>query len=122
MLSKLAARGSRIAIDDFGMGHSSVAYLMLDDLPISAIKLDCELVRHLPEDKRKQCLVQHLLSLAASLGLEVVAEGVETAAQNDYLASVGCPTAQGFGYAKPMSIIDLQNFIAEDGGRKSLAL
>ena len=117
VLSKLAARGARIAIDDFGMGYSSLAYLMLEDLSISAIKLDRELVRHLPEDKHKQCLVQYLLSLAASLGLEVVAEGVETAAQNDYLASVGCPYAQGFGYAKPMSIIDLQNFIAEDDGR-----
>jgi EAL domain-containing protein (putative c-di-GMP-specific phosphodiesterase class I) len=117
VLSKLAARGARIVIDDIGVGYSSVAYLMLDDVSISAIKLDCELVRDLPENKRKQCLVQSLLSLAASLGLEVVAEGVETAAQNDYLASVGCPHAQGFGYAKPMSIIDLQNFIAEDEGR-----
>ena len=124
VLSKLAARGARIVIDDFGMGYSSVAYLMLDDLSISAIKLDRELVRDLPENKRKQSLVQSLLSLAASLGLEVVAEGVETTAQNDYLASVGCPHAQGFGYAKPMSIIDLQNFIAEDEGRnrKSLTL
>ena len=122
VLSKLAARGARIAIDDFGMGYSSLAYLMLDDVSISAIKLDRELVRHLPEDKHKQCLVKYLLSLAASLGVEVVSEGVETAAQNDYLASVGCPYAQGFGYAKPMGIINLRNFMAEKGGRNNSAL
>jgi EAL domain-containing protein (putative c-di-GMP-specific phosphodiesterase class I) len=122
VLRTLAARGARIVIDDFGMGYSSVAYLTVTDLPISAIKLDRAMVGRLPYDQTMQLVVNSLLTLATELGLEVVAEGVETAAQNEYLASVGCPYAQGFGYAKPMGIRDLRDFIADNGGRNNGSL
>jgi len=114
VLRTLAARGARIVIDDFGMGYSSVAYLTLSDLPISAIKLDRAMVARLPADQRMRSVVNSLLALAAELGLEVMAEGVETTAQNEYLAGIGCPLAQGFGYARPMGIRELRDFIADN--------
>jgi len=122
VLRTLAARGARIVIDDFGMGYSSVAYLTLTDLPISAIKLDRALVGRLPDDQTVQLVVNSLLTLAAELGVEVVAEGVETPAQNEYLAAVGCPQGQGFGYARPMSISNLRDFIADNEGRNQGSL
>lgn len=109
VLNLLAERGVRIVIDDFGVGYSSVVYLA--ELPISAFKLDCALINRLPDDKAMQTLVHSLLTLAKSLHLEVVAEGIENAAQNDYLVRAGCPYAQGFAYAKPMGIEDLQAFM-----------
>jgi EAL domain-containing protein (putative c-di-GMP-specific phosphodiesterase class I) len=117
VLRNLADQGARIVIDDFGMGYSSVAYLTLHGLPVSAIKLDRALVSRLPHDKTMQCVTRSVLTLAADLGLEVVAEGVETNEQNEYLASVGCSHAQGFGYAMPMSFFDLQEFMADSSAR-----
>ena len=119
VLRTLAARGARIVIDDFGMGYSSVEYLTLSDLPISAIKLDRAMVARLPADQRMRSVVNSFLALAAELGLEVMAEGVETTAQNEYLAGIGCPLAQGFGYARPMSIRDLRDFVPDHGGRNN---
>jgi EAL domain-containing protein (putative c-di-GMP-specific phosphodiesterase class I) len=111
LLSVLAERGARIVIDDFGIGYSSVLYLT--ELPISAFKLDRALVNRLPEDKAMQSVVKSLLMLAKDLELEVVAEGIETKEQNEYLARAGCLLAQGFGYAKPMAIGALRTFLTE---------
>lgn len=109
VLNLLAERGVRIVIDDFGVGYSSVVYLT--ELPISAFKLDRALIDRLPDDKAMQTLVRSLLNLANSLHLEVVAEGIENAAQNDYLMRAGCPYAQGFAYSKPLDIKDLRAFM-----------
>ena len=111
LLNALAERGARIVIDDFGTGYSSVLYLT--ELPISAFKLDCALVSRLPEDRVMQSVVKSLLTLAADLELEVIAEGVETHEQNEFLARAGCPYAQGFGYAKPMAIDAFRTFLTE---------
>ena len=118
LLNALAERGSRIVIDDFGIGYSSMVYLT--KLPISAFKLDPALVSRLPEDKTMQCVVNSLLALAANLDLDVVAEGIETTEQNQYLTRAGCPFAQGFGYAKPMVVSDLCSFLTEATSRYSL--
>lgn len=112
-LDALADRGARIVIDDFGIGYSSIVYL--SELPVSAFKLDRALVSRLPEDGTMQTLVESLLALAATLKLDVVAEGIETKAQHEFLLGAGCPYAQGFGYAKPMSSNDLQAFMSEGG-------
>ncbi len=111
VLKDLAERGARIVIDDFGIGYSSVAYLA--ELPISAIKLDRALVQRLPHDKSTRTLVKGVLNLAGSMNLEVVGEGIETAAQHEYLLRSGCQYAQGFAYAKPMGFSDLQRFLSE---------
>ena len=108
-LIALADRGARIALDDFGMGYSSVVYLT--DLPVSSFKLDRVLIARLLEDDRTQSVVTHLLELAANLGLEVVAEGVETHEQHTFLTNAGCHFAQGFGFAMPLAFDDLQQFL-----------
>jgi EAL domain-containing protein (putative c-di-GMP-specific phosphodiesterase class I) len=112
VLEALAQRGARIVIDDFGVGYSSVIYLA--ELPVSAFKLDRSLVSRVLEDKAARTLVQSLLALADNMGLDVVAEGVETKAQGDHLAAVGCPLAQGYGYARPMQIDDLMGFVTKE--------
>lgn len=111
VLNALAQRGARIIIDDFGVGYSSVLYLA--ELPVTAFKLDRALVAKMLEDGAAKSLVDSLLALAENMGLDVVAEGVETKAQNDYLVSAGCPLAQGFGYARPMPVEDLRELVAE---------
>lgn len=111
VLRELARRGSSIVIDDFGIGYSSLLYLT--ELPISAFKLDRSLISKLPDDAATRSIVASLLSLADDLGLAVVAEGIETEAQNEYLAAAGCRFAQGFGYARPMPIADLRAFMGE---------
>jgi EAL domain-containing protein (putative c-di-GMP-specific phosphodiesterase class I) len=122
VIKVLAARGARIVIDDFGIGYSSV--ICLTELPISAFKLDRALIGRLPEDQAIQSVVQCLLKLATHLDLEVVAEGVETRAQHDWLVDVGCPSGQGFGYARPMAIEALQGLLQEhrSGAAKELML
>ena len=112
-LDALDQRGARIVLDDFGIGYSSVIYLT--KLPISAFKLDRELVSRLPGDHTTRTVLESLLALATKLGLEVIAEGIETAEQHEFLDRTGCPYGQGFGYAKPMGIDDLQTFIVENG-------
>lgn len=111
VLNTLAERGARIVIDDFGTGFSSVLYLT--KLPISAFKLDRAFVSRLPEDRAMRSVVKNLLTMAEELELEVIAEGVETLEQNAYLASAGCPFAQGFGFAKPMAIDAFRTFLTD---------
>ena len=112
VLNALAHRGSRIVIDDFGIGYSSVVYLA--ELPIAAFKLDRTLIARVLDDGPGRALVDSLLALAENMGLDVVAEGVETKAQSDYLDSAGCPFAQGSGYARPMPIDELRALVEEE--------
>lgn len=112
VLDALAQRGARIVIDDFGVGYSSVVYLV--DLPVAAFKLDRSLVARVIENTPARTLVDSLLALAENMGLDVVAEGVETKAQGDYLEAAGCPLAQGYGYARPMPVDELMALVAEE--------
>lgn len=109
VLNALASRGARIVIDDFGVGYSSIVYLT--ELPVSAFKLDLAFIRRLPEDGVVKILIENLLALATNLNLDVIAEGVETLAQHEFLCQAGCAYAQGFGFAKPMNVNDLQSFM-----------
>jgi diguanylate cyclase (GGDEF)-like protein len=97
LLARLRERGVRIAIDDFGTGLSSLAYLKR--LPAAKLKIDRSFVRDLPSARGDAAIVQAAVSMAHALGLDVVAEGVETAAQHRALQDMGCRFGQGYLYS-----------------------
>lgn len=100
-LHALRRMGSRIAVDDFGTGYSSLSYLK--HLPIDSLKIDRSFVRDMAEDSGDAAIVTAILSMARSLGLRTVAEGVETVDQLDRLRTLGCDAAQGYYLDRPMS-------------------
>lgn len=99
-LTALRDKGMRIAVDDFGTGLSSLAYLRR--LPIDKFKIDRSFVRELPQAGGDVAIVTAIISMAHALGLRVVAEGVETEAQRELLARLGCDFAQGYLFSEPM--------------------
>ena len=99
-LEELNLLGFALSIDDFGTGYSALSYL--NYFPVSQIKIDRSFVQGIPDDSGKSELVKAMISIAQALRLELVAEGVETREQADYLRRHGCPLAQGYLYGKPM--------------------
>lgn len=104
MLRQLKDAGYRIAIDDFGTGYSSLSYLQR--FPLDKLKVDAAFVRELPENQDSVAIVLAVISMGHSLGLKVIAEGVETAQQLEFLRQNGCDEVQGFFFARPMSAPD----------------
>ena len=98
-LTELRKRGIRLAVDDFGAGHASLGYVR--NLPIDLLKIDRSLVRDIGT-LNGDALVRSILTLAEVLGLEVVAEGVETEQQRDFLVEHGCQSLQGYLFGRPM--------------------
>jgi len=99
-LAKLKERGVSITVDDFGTGYSSLSYLAR--LPIHAVKIDQRFVHGLEHNRNDVAITQAIIALSHSLGLKVIAEGVESAAQFDFLKHHGCETAQGYMIARPL--------------------
>jgi EAL domain-containing protein (putative c-di-GMP-specific phosphodiesterase class I) len=104
-LGKLKALRVQIAIDDFGTGYSSLSYLKR--LPIDVLKIDRSFVTGLPNNENDASITKAIIMMAHSLGLKVVAEGVEQRQQLRFLAENGCDDAQGYLFSRPVSAVDM---------------
>jgi diguanylate cyclase (GGDEF)-like protein len=110
ILRKLKAMGISVAMDDFGTGYSSLA--TLHAFPFDKIKLDQSFVRRLPDDAAAAAIVRTVLALGVSLRMPVLAEGIETEAQWQFLAREGCAKGQGYLFARPVAVTQLPATIA----------
>jgi EAL domain-containing protein (putative c-di-GMP-specific phosphodiesterase class I) len=108
--------GDKIAVDDFGTGYSSLGYL--SRLPIDRLKLDQSLIRRMTTDRRSVIIIRSILALAAELGIEVLAEGVETERQLEMLTELGCPRAQGYLLGRPMPAHQAQAVLRQSWGNR----
>lgn len=110
-LMQIRELGIPLSVDDFGTGYSSLSYLR--SLPINTLKIDMSFVRDLPSQKDACAIANAIISLGTSLGLTVIAEGVEDEEQKEYLKSVGCHQIQGFLLARPMSKVDVDKWLVQ---------
>jgi len=110
VLERLRALGVRLSLDDFGTGHSSLSYLKR--LPLDEVKIDRSFVMGMTEDDNDAAIVRTTIDLARNLGLEVVAEGVETAAILRDLGDLSCDVAQGFFLSRPLPAVELDVWLA----------
>jgi len=109
ILDQLSNMGIQLAIDDFGTGYSSLAYLK--NLPINRLKLDRSFVSEIETDTNDAAICAATIALGHNLGLELVAEGVETEAQSEYLTRLGCDCLQGYLYSRPQPFADIVTYL-----------
>jgi CheY-like chemotaxis protein len=117
VLAALRRLGVRIALDDFGTGYSSLNHL--HQFPVDVLKIDRSFIAHLGSDVEATAIVTSVVHLAQALGLEVVAEGIETAEQLGQLRLLGCQLAQGYFWSRPVPADQLDSWLEPRGGDTS---
>ncbi|HUG88427.1 MAG TPA: EAL domain-containing protein, partial [Actinomycetota bacterium] len=105
----LSEMGVGVSLDDFGTGYSSLVYLKR--LPVNEVKIDKSFITHMSDEEDDAVIVESTIDLARSLGLRVVAEGVETEDVWRRLGNLGCDMAQGFYLCRPMPAVDMTNWL-----------
>ena len=113
VMDNLHERGIRMSIDDFGTGYSSLNYLK--KFKVYKLKIDQSFVRDISEDPEDKAIVSAIINMASSLGMQTIAEGVETAAQLAYLRLQGCDEVQGYYFSKPLAVAQFEMFVREIG-------
>ncbi|TAK89866.1 MAG: EAL domain-containing protein [Burkholderiaceae bacterium] len=116
ILSSLRALGIRVAVDDFGIGHSSLS--QLKRLPIDIIKIDRSFVQGIASDNADAAITEAIISMSKRLQISVIAEGVETQEQHDLLRRLGCDEYQGFLFSQPLSVTDLTPVLRDNMARQ----
>jgi diguanylate cyclase (GGDEF)-like protein/PAS domain S-box-containing protein len=116
-LTRLKALGLSISVDDFGTGYTSLAHLK--DLPLDRLKIDRSFVQDLPGNRGSAAIARAIIQMGQNLGLEVVAEGVETGAQRDWVKHQGCDAQQGLLAAGPMSAVAFEAWLRVRPGRRA---
>ena len=111
VLKAIRQLGIEVELDDFGSGYSSLNYLRR--LPVDALKVDKSFISELEESSADQAIMEGILTMAHSLGIRVVAEGIETSAQMQLLTTMGCEIAQGYYFAKPMPAAEVEVLLRE---------
>ena len=101
ILQGLKAMGGKISIDDFGTGYSSLSYLK--QFPLDKLKIDRAFIKNLPQNAEDVQITKTIVDMAKHLGMGVIAEGVETPEQKEFLEGIGCDEIQGFLFSKPVS-------------------
>lgn len=119
-MHQLREHGIRFSIDDFGTGYSSLAYLQ--KLPLDQLKIDQSFVRDMIEDEHSLAIIRAICALAASLQLEVIAEGVETPAQHAMLQDIGCGYFQGYLFGRPMPLDEFERLLMANQPKPPLTL
>lgn len=117
-MASLKSHGIRLALDDFGTGYSSLSYLKR--LSLDQLKIDQSFVRDLLTNAHDATIARTIVALGQSLGLEVIAEGVETPEQRDCLADMGCVVYQGYLYSRPLPAAEFAHFVTEWQQRHAL--
>lgn len=113
ILNQISDMGIELSVDDFGTGYSSLSYLKR--LPIDKLKIDRSFIKNLPDDADDSAIAQSVIALSQNLHLKVIAEGVETEAQKEFLVKHGCWNIQGYYYAKPMPSNEIEEYLRRKG-------
>jgi EAL domain-containing protein (putative c-di-GMP-specific phosphodiesterase class I) len=108
-MNALRARGVRFSLDDFGTGFSSLA--CLKRLPLDRLKIDRTFISDIIEDPASGAIARAIISLGQALGISVIAEGVETEEQRDFLIGLGCHAYQGFLLSRPLPLEEIEAFL-----------